>query len=173
MDEADDTPLFQVSPELDDAAEREQEMLDSLRLSGFPSDELQRREAWMQLPRETRAAIRRLHNMMGHKPKAVLLRLLRGARASPDLIEAVKQFRCDTCAELQAPKAVPAVKAPSPYEFNYEVLIDVVDIKDDNGSLYGVLHIICNGTTAHNGGIVCEGKGVPKSSACWKKFRSK
>ena len=40
-------------------------MLDSLKLEGFPKNEKDRREAWMNLPRSVRLAIRRLHHNFG------------------------------------------------------------------------------------------------------------
>ena len=83
-----------MGPHLDPQAEQESELLDSLQMVRFPKDEEARRQAWMSLPRETRAAIRRLHHISGHKPISVMLHLLKGAHASPDLIKAVKNFRC-------------------------------------------------------------------------------
>ena len=83
-DEANDAKA--VGPSQDAQAEEESEFLDSLQMLGFPKDEQARRQAWMEIPRETRAAIRRLHHISGHKPVSVMLHLLKGARASPQLI---------------------------------------------------------------------------------------
>ena len=66
----DDNPSAQAMPlvaNLLEVEEREQEMLDSLVLVGFPKDEYQRRKAWLSLPRSARAAIRRMHRMLSHK----------------------------------------------------------------------------------------------------------
>ena len=85
----DDNPLAKAVPpvaNLPEAEEREQEMLDSLVLVGFPKDEYQRRKAWLSLPRSARAAIRRMHRMLSHKPRRVMLCILKGARADPTLI---------------------------------------------------------------------------------------
>ena len=74
-----DTPEAEtpaIGSVLSSAAEREQELLDSLRLVGFPDHEQARRDAWLKLPRSTRAAIRRLHVMIGHNPHAVMLQIL-------------------------------------------------------------------------------------------------
>jgi len=87
-----------------EASEQEQAMLDELVLHGFPKDEQERRSKWAKLPRKARAAIRRLHNMLGHKPKTVMLQILRGARAAPEYIEAVKLMKCDACTETEDPK---------------------------------------------------------------------
>ena len=119
---------------LDDAEEKEQELLDSLRLDGFPKGEAERRKAWMALPRSTRLAIRRLHHTFGsHKPKSVMLRLLRAARVGPEMLKGAMLYRCEQCAELAKPVSVAPAAMPGPYEFNHEVLIDVFEEKDSAG----------------------------------------
>ena len=75
------------------------EFLDSLKMKGFPEDEAQGGRAWMELSRATRAAIRRMHHLIGHKLSSVLVHLLRGARADKRLIDGVSKFRCDDCAQ--------------------------------------------------------------------------
>ena len=115
-DEADD--MKAIGPRQAAHAEEESEFLDSLQMVGFPKDEQARRQAWMEIPRETRAAIRRLHHISGHKPVSVMLHLLKGARASPQLIKAVKNFRCDVCTELEKDANAMKFKMPSTYAFN-------------------------------------------------------
>ena len=112
-------------------------MLDSLRLDGFPEHEQQRREAWLRLPREARASLRRLHTMIGHKPKAVMVQILRGARADPNLIEGTKFFKCDVCEANANAKRKSAVAAPPLYQFNHEVSVDVFFNHDMEGQVYG------------------------------------
>ena len=129
-DEDEDDDSKPMGPHLDKQAEQESEFLDSLQMSGFPKDEAERRQAWMALPCETRAAIRRLHHISGHKPTSVMLHLLRGARASPELIKAVKNFRCNDCAEIEQDANALKFKMPSTYAFNYNVTLDVFFLKD-------------------------------------------
>jgi len=143
-------------------------MLDSLVLVGFPEEEYKRRKAWLSLPRTARAAIRRMHRMLSHKPKSVMLHILKGARADPVLIEAVKHFRCPDCPEEHT-RAQP-VKAPSLYLFNFEVVVDVLEIKDDGAERYSCLSCVCNGTTFHLVWMVSVGGGQPKSTKCLRKF---
>ena len=78
-EDADDTPP-PIGTNLSKVAEDEMEFLDSLKIEGFPEGEAQRRKAWIELPRATRAAIRRMHHLIGHKSHSVLVHLLRGAR---------------------------------------------------------------------------------------------
>ena len=75
----------------------EADFLDTLPLAGFPQKESERRREWARRPRQVRLGIRRLHNMMSHKPKEVLIQVLRGAGASDELINAAKVFKCETC----------------------------------------------------------------------------
>ena len=107
-----------------------------MQFDGMPVDEAERRRVWMSLPRAARAAIRSLHRMKGFKPKSVLLHVLKGAHADPDLIKAAKAFRCSTQAELQGEQPIGPVKAPSLYAFNWEVGLDIFEIKDDEGERY-------------------------------------
>ena len=122
--------------------------MDSLKLDGFPKGEKERRDAWMALPRAIRLAIRRLHHTFGsHKPKPVMLRLLRAARAGPEMIRGAMLYKCDTCTELQRPESVAPAAVPGPYEFNHEVLVDVFEEQDAAGTLHQFFSIIDNGTT--------------------------
>ena len=142
--------------------------MDSLILVGFPKEEYERRKAWLSLPRSARAAIRRMHRMLSHKPKSVMLHILTGAGADPQMIEAVKHFRCPDYPEEHLRQQ--PVKAPSLYLFNYEVIVDVFEIVDDGNTRYSCLSCVCNGTTFHLVWMVVVGGGQPKSSKCLNKF---
>ena len=143
-------------------------MLDSLVLVVLPKDEYQRRKAWWSLPRSARAAIRRMHRMLSHKPRSVMLHILKGARADPTPIEAVKHFRCPDCPEEHT-RAQP-VKAPSLYIFNYEVVVDVLEVEDDAAERYSCLSCVCNGTTFHLVLVARVGGAQRKSTKCLRKF---
>ena len=101
------------------------ELLDDLPLEGFPIEEAERRKAWSRVPRKARIAIRRLHNMIGHKPKDVMLQILKGAKAEPELILACKNFKCDACAVSHEGEKTHPVAAPPRYEFNHTVIVDI------------------------------------------------
>ena len=46
----------------------EQEELDQFVLPGMTDAEQLRMKEWLQIPRQARQALRRLHHMLGHKP---------------------------------------------------------------------------------------------------------
>ena len=171
--DAPEDPLQVIGTELGEEAEREQELMDSLQLDGFPEKGQERRREWLKLPRTARAAIRRLHVKLNHKPKAVLLQILKGARADPEVIKGVAHFKCDHCLETSPPGGVAPVKAPSMYAFNHEVIVDVFYTRDMAGDTFGWLSIVCNGTTYHSICLVTEGRGTPKSGKCLAKFMSR
>ena len=77
--------------------------------------------------------------MLSHKPKSVMLHILKGAGADPQLIEAVKHFRCPDCPEEHTRQQ--PVKAPSLYLFNYEVVVDVFETVDDANTRYSCLSL--------------------------------
>ena len=111
-----------------------------------------------------------MHHNLGHKPKSVLIRILRGARADPELIKAVRLFRCENCTQLEKPhKALPAA-APGRYMFNYEIIVDVFEEHDAAGNPFLFLSIVCDGTVFHLVTVVAEGVGQPTSTACFRKF---
>ena len=60
--------------------------MDQVRLDGFPPFEEDLRREWLALPRESRASIRSLHTMIGHKPKAVIVQIMKGAAVNPEIV---------------------------------------------------------------------------------------
>ena len=74
----------------DPQQDHDDDLLETLPLAGFPKDEAERRREWAKVPRRTRIAIRRLHNMMSHKPERILLQVLRGSGAPEEMIRAAK-----------------------------------------------------------------------------------
>ena len=111
-----------------------------------------------------------VHAMTGHKPRDVLIQILRGARAAPEYIEAAKHFRCDACsATANAPRTHP-VAAPSHYAFNHELHVDVLEIYDFQGNRFSFLSVVDCGTTFHQVYLVRDGGGTPSSAKCLRKF---
>ena len=147
-------------------------MLDELPLPGYPKTEQERRSKWLALPRRARVAIRRLHRNFRHLPKTALVQMLRASKADKTYIEAAKAYRCDTCEQTKRKPRTHKVSMPKPYEFNHEVGMDVIDIKDAAGKHFDILNAIDYGTTFQQAWIVRESDihGSPSSSSCLKAF---
>ena len=89
--------------------------MEELPLAGFPKDEAERRRQWLKLPRKAKAAIRQLHKTLGHKPREVVLQILKGSQASPEYIQAAELYKCDSCTETAPAARTHPVAAPKPY----------------------------------------------------------
>eukprot|EP00971_Amphidinium_carterae_P352490 6492618-Amphidinium_carterae.1 len=178
MEQGEGEPLDSIVDEEDDAnpiiteqAEQEAEVLENLPMPGHPQEESERRRKWLSLPRTVRAAIRRLHRMLGYKPSAVLVRILKGARASEEWIQAAKLYQNDAVHETSEVNRTHPVAAPLPYVFNDTVAVDCFELKDDSGARYTFFSVICMGTLYHQVEIVASG-GQPSSKACLTAFQN-
>ena len=137
LDDPDEAEGPAIGASLSGATEKEQELLDGFRPDCFPDHEQHRREARLQLPRQARASLGWLHVMIGHKLKAGMVQIPRGAKAEPSLIEGTKFFCCEVCDANADTARKSAVTAPPPYDFSPEVLVDVFCNHDMEGSTYG------------------------------------
>ena len=115
--------------------DREKDLLDSMPLPGTPKDEAERRRLWLIIPLRARAAIRRMHRQFGHPATSVLCQTLRAARAPPDYIMAARHLKCDGCEENKQKPQSTKVALPKDYVFNRELGVDVLEIKDSNGTV--------------------------------------
>ena len=84
--------------------------------------------------------------MTGHASTSAMSRMLRVAKASPEVIQRLRYFKCEACLQDQKPKPRPVVRPPNPHVFNYEVTADVFECRDYLGNRYSVLSVICMGT---------------------------
>ena len=133
-------------------------------------DEHRKRE-WNSLPFAQRVAIRRLHTMTGHSSTSAMTRMLRLAKASPEVLHKIKHFRCETCQLKQPSEPRPTVRPPGPYVFNHEIAADTFEVRDSLNNKYTVLSIVCLGTLYHGAWIVADRGGVPSSASCAAVFR--
>ena len=137
QDEKESRPFDEIVDDEDignDTAEllvQEREMMEEMPLPGRSQDERERKAEWLKLPRPARAAIRRLHNQFGHKPKEPLIEILKAAKCPEEYIRAAKYFRCTDC-DLNAklPKQTQKAAMPQPYVFNKTVGVDVNYLTD-------------------------------------------
>ena len=149
-----------------EAEEMEQEELDKLVLPFMTDAEQLRKKEWLQ----ARQALRRLHHMLGHKPKAVMRQVLKAGGAPPEQLAGVELFHCDKCDEAVPRLRLHPVNAPARHTFNDEVLIDVFEAEDATGEGSSFLSIVCNGTLFHVVVMVRPGGGTPSSRKCAAKF---
>jgi hypothetical protein len=130
--------------------------------------EEERRRNWLKLPREKRLALRRLHNMTGHCSHAAMTRMLKASGSDRDVIQAVKFFQCQVCAETAKEEKANVTKPPRPahqQRFNFEVSADVFEVHDAAGARHSVLSLVDVATKFHVAGRV-GGGGVPSSRIC-------
>ncbi|CAK9056057.1 Transposon Ty4-J Gag-Pol polyprotein, partial [Durusdinium trenchii] len=101
VDEKDMVPRQDLRPHRLNQAEMERQELMEENPPPTESAEMEReqerRMRWLKIPRPTRLALRRLHNMTGHSPVSNMIQLLRTACATPAVIEACKHFACESC----------------------------------------------------------------------------
>ena len=102
--------------------------------------EVERKRKWLRAPKTVRIALRRLHNMTGHSPPSAMVQLLRTSGASSQVIETTRHFACETCWKRQSPQRPNVVKPPSKMEFNHEIAIDCLEIKDSYGNRHTILY---------------------------------
>ena len=166
VDPRDNRTIFMDVQELAEEAD----FLDTLPSAGFPKEESERRKAWSKVPRRVRLGIRRLHTMMNHKLKEVLVQVLRGAGASEELVNTAKIFQCESCRMSDEKPRTHPVSAPPPYEFNHTVPVDVPETADYAGHKYSWLNIVAVGTNYQVVTLVRVGGGQPSSAKCLQKL---
>ena len=86
----------------------------------------------------------------------------RAAHAPKEYIEAAKHYKCTVCGTTKVKPRTFKVAPPKPYIFNYEIGIDVIEIKDDAGMHFDILNCVCYGPTFQKAFIVRgAANGVP------------
>ena len=155
-----------------DLHDEEQELLEKIPLPGNPTNEQQRKKLWLALPRRARIVIRRLHRNFKHLPKNALVQMLRAAKVPTEYIQAAKAHRCDICDATKPPPRSNKVSKPKPYTFNHEIGVDVLEIRDTEGTFFDILNVVDYGTTFQQAFIVREAdiNGTPSSSSCLNEF---
>ena len=104
--------------------------------------------------------------MFGHCPTTVLTEMLRQANVDETYINAARSFRCETCAQVHSKTKAHPVAPPSPYTFNYNVVVDVSEVTDLENQRFSILSIVDQGTNYHEARIVSLG-GQPQSAKRW------
>ena len=71
------------------------------------------------------AALKKLHNNLGHPTARELIRILRHSKASEEAVSRVSHLRCPVCSNQQQPGAALPANASITREFNEQIGIDV------------------------------------------------
>ena len=171
-DPGDDTAPVPLDEDLNNAVDREKDLLDAMPLPGTPVDEAERRRSWIALPLRVRTAIRRMHRQFGHPSPTVLVQILRAARAPSEYVQACRHFRCDACEENKPKHQSTKVALPKDYVFGRNLGIDVLEVKDVADEPYLCLNILDLGTTFQQVVLLRQGHGSPSSRECLDSFVS-
>ena len=167
QDGRDVAPPRVLPAHMDEDELKRQELLEETSIS--PGEEMaqeqERKAKWLRIPRPTRLALRRLHNMTGHSSTASMIQLLRTAHASGPVLEACRHFACESCRKRQATQRPNTTKMPSKSAFNYELSLDCFEVRDSGGNRHTILSAVCLGTLYHQCWWVAGG-GMAKSAVC-------
>ena len=156
--------------ELEKAFDKEEEMLEQLRLPDITTEETTGRQQRLKMSRQTRTAVKKLHRKFSHCPNRVLTEIFRASGSPAQYIKAAKLIRCDGC-EHEKPK--PQEHIAEDIQFNQSIGIDIFEIKDSNGKRYSVLSFLCLGTLYHHAAIVSTKGGQVSSKLCFQMFNDK
>ena len=156
--------------DLERAFDEEEQMLDEIPLPDIPAGEASRRQQWLQLSRQTRTAVRKLHRQFGHCPNRVLTEILRASGAPPEYIKASRLVRCQGCEHEQPKPQTSKVSMPRSLQFNESVGLDIFEVKDASGQRYSILSFMCLGTLFHQACVVSTTGGQVSSKLCLEKF---
>ena len=100
-----------------------------------------------------------------------MARMLKLAKADPEVLNRIKYFRREACQQLKKPDLTPVVRPPSLYTFNYEITADCFECRDALGNRFTILSVICMGTLFHGAWIISDTGGNPSSLKCAEIFR--
>ena len=143
---------------------------DALRNPLLPTSEKERRKAWAEVPAIIRKEIRKLHVNAGHMPVRAMMRRLRRAGATIEIITATKNFTCAECGEAAHSLQARPTRPPGKHVFNYLLWMDTATIHDVKGNPYHLMVLVCEGTSFGINTSMGLAKGIPKSSMCLNTF---
>ncbi|CAE7565416.1 RE1 [Symbiodinium sp. CCMP2592] len=95
-----------------------------------------------KVPKDTAAALRRLHQNLGHPAREDLVRHLHLAGADKDVIKAAKSLSCSTCARTKGPKSARPAAEPKLLEFGDVVGVDMMYDYDIDGKKIKLFSIV-------------------------------
>ena len=106
------------------------------------------------VPRQVQAALRRLHQNLGHPSREDLVRHLRLAGAGAEVVKAAKGMSCQVCARHKRAGSARPSSEPVWLDFNQVVGVDVFTIHTPDDQKYDLLSVIDYGTSYHVAGLL-------------------
>lgn len=107
-------------------------------------------EKFIALTKEEQQWIRKIHTNLGHPGTNKLRNLLQSQGYPKHIVEAVADYKCSTCHELQLPRrARPASLTNEEREFNDVIGCDVIKWTSSKGKQFQFLHLIDSATNFH------------------------
>ena len=97
-----------------------------------------------------KSTLRKLHCNLGHPSSSDLKRFLKAGGTHPEFLEAAKWLRCSSCEQSKRPRIhrrhhIP----PHDLQFNDEVLVDCVQLKDARNKGFWFLSVLDRATMYH------------------------
>lgn len=92
------------------------------------------------LSKRMRSTLAHLHVALGHTSNDRLARMMAQNGAKDEVLEAIKQLKCQICMQVQSPQATPKASFTRPMGFNERVVSDTFYVWDTNGHKFAVTH---------------------------------
>ena len=109
---------------------------------------------FLALAREEKQWISKIHHNLGHPSASKLQIVLKQQGYGTGMIEAITDFKCSTCHEMQNPRVARPSVLSEPREFNDCVGCDAVTWTSASGKPYTFLHFIDMATNFQQGCVV-------------------
>ena len=107
--------------------------------------------AFRNLTAQAKQELVRIHRNLGHPAPLTLSAHLKAAGADPKMVEAAKDYQCDSCLESTQPRHQRPSKLQDPKEFNQVVGIDGFFFKGKSGFKAYVVHVLDEASCFHLG----------------------
>lgn len=94
------------------------------------------------LNKRMRATLAHLHVALGHTSNEKLARMMAQNGAKDEVLDAIKQLKCQICMQVQAPQATPKASFTRPMSFNERLVSDTFYVWDAEGKKFAVTHLM-------------------------------
>lgn len=98
------------------------------------------------------------------------MHLLREARADPQYVGAARLIRCEACEDGEDRPQTTKTTVPCDYVFKCDVGLDLLEVKDSEGTRFSCFNIADLGTTYHQVILVHVGGSQASSQSCLDAF---